>query len=502
MGQAATATGPDFGTGIALAELPASGTLAGHVEGTPVLLSRLGGEWHAVSGTCSHYGAPLAEGLVEGDTVRCPWHHACFSLRTGEALEAPAFAPLARWRVEVASDRLFVRAATDEARAQPVHAPRPGAPKRIVLVGGGAAAFACAERLRRRGFDGTLTLLSADDAAPCDRPNLSKDFLAGTAPEDWIPLQDPRFYPDHAIDLRLNCQVERLDIDAQRVVTRDGDAFDYDALLLATGAEPVRPPLPGFGGANVFTLRSLSDARALIGGIAHASAVAVVGAGFIGMEAAAALRSRGLEVHVVAPEALPLARLLGDELGAYLIGLHCAQGVEFHLERRAVAFDGDGLLLTGGSRIRADAVLVGIGVKPRTALATAAGLRVDDGILVDSQLRTSAPGIFAAGDVARYETAAGRTRIEHWVHAQRQGQAAADNMLGDARAFADPPFFWTHHYGTELRYVGNGHRWNEAKIEGSPEAGDCLVRYFRNGALIAAAAIGRDRELLVTRNLL
>ncbi|MDI1252247.1 FAD-dependent oxidoreductase [Thermomonas sp.] len=498
MSQPTAISGPDFGQGIPLSNIPDEGVLAGHVNDTPVLLARVAGELHAVSATCTHYGAPLAEGLRVGDEIRCPWHHACFSLRTGEALHAPAFAALATWRVETVGAQVFVHPASTETPAivRDASQPCPHHPGRIVLVGGGATAFAAAERLRSRGFAGSLSMLSADSDPPCDRPNLSKDYLAGTASEDWIPLQSADFYTEHAIDLRVGCEVTAIDLAAHSVTTQDGNVFEYDALLLAQGAEPIRLHLPGFDHPNVHILRSLADARALIAGVAEAASVAVIGAGFIGLEAASALRTRGLEVHVIAPEALPLDKLLGEALASHVVGLHRAQGVVFHPGCQASAFENGELLLSDGQRLAVDAVLVGVGVKPRMALAEAAGLTVDNGIVVDDCLRASAPGVFAAGDVARYPHADGSARVEHWVHAERQGQVAADNMLGAAQAYTAPPFFWTHHFGTDVRYVGHGRGWTSVEVDGSPADGDCLVRYFRDGTLVAAASIGRDQALL------
>lgn len=496
MGQAAAVSGPDFSQGVLLADIPAGGMLAGHVDDTPVLLSRLDGELYAVSGSCTHYGGPLAEGRVDGETVTCPWHHACFSLRTGVALKAPAFAPLACWKVEQDGDRVFVHALESAVYAAPAIAAPAHSPGHVLLVGGGAAAFACAERLRGQGFNGRLTMLSAEADPPCDRPNLSKDYLAGTAAADWIPLQPAEFYQAHAIDLRLDCKVTSLDVATKQITTRAGDTFTYDALVLATGAEPIHIPLPGFDRPNVFRLRSLADANALLAGIADAQSVAIIGAGFIGMEAASALRERGLAVHVIAPETLPLQRILGPQLAEHLTGLHRAHGVCFHLGARALHFDGECLHLSDGSQVAADAVLVGVGVRPRIALAQAAGLAVDNGILVDDRLRTSADGVYAAGDVACYPHGQARARVEHWVHAQRQGQCVADNLLGADRAFCEQPFFWTHHYGIDLRYLGHGAGWNRAELEGSPADNDCLVRYFHDDMLVAAAAIGRDRDLL------
>ncbi len=485
--------GPDFAKGVPLASVPASGVLAGHVDGSAVLLSRLHDGIFAVGGTCTHYGAPLAEGLIVDGEVHCPWHHACFSLRSGEALKAPAFAALKAWRVEVVDDRVFVRAELDVAK--PPERPRVQ-PDRIVIVGGGAAGFAAAERLRGLGFSGSLSMLSADDAAPCDRPNLSKDYLAGTASEDWIPLQPAEFYRDLRIALRLGCEVAHIDTAQREVLARSGERFGYDALLIATGAEPVRLPLPGFASPNVFTLRSLADAQAIIHAAASAKSAVLIGAGFIGLEVADSLRQRGLDVHVIAREAVPMEKVLGREFGDFITALHREHGVTFHLQCSPKEFDGRMLRLDDGSTIAADMLIVGVGVRPRTELAAAAGLTVDNGVLVNAQLQTSVPGIYAAGDVARFPHGADRVRIEHWVHAERQGQCVAANMLGDQQAFGDVPFFWSHHYGLDIRYVGHAVGWDDVRIDGSLAARDCVARYFRDGTLLAAASIGRDRENL------
>lgn len=489
-----TPTGPDLSLGVPLDSVPDEGVLVGHVGGVAVLLARLTDGLHAVSGTCTHYGAPLAEGLVVGEEIRCPWHHACFSLRTGAALRAPAFAPLATWHTEIVGDSVFV-SAQNALKPQGVALERQ-APERIVIIGGGAAGFAAAERLRELGYEGRLSMLSADAALPCDRPNLSKDYLAGTAPEEWVLLQDQGFYTDRGIDLRLGCSVAEIETDAHRVVTASGEAFPYDTLLIATGAEPHRLLVPGFARRNVFTLRSLADARAIIAACKKATSVVFIGAGFIGMEAAGALRARGLSVHVVAPNAVPMERILGNEIGQLLASIHEAHGVELHMRTRPTGFDGNVLTLEDGRTLHADIIVISVGVAPRTMIAQRAGIAVDNGILVDTQLRTSVAGIYAAGDVARYPHGADQIRIEHWTHAQRQGQTAAANMLGFAQEFVDEPFFWTHHYGLDLRCTGVFNGWDEVAIEGDLEAHDFIAKYTRNGRLIAAVTAGRDLENL------
>ncbi|HEV2747026.1 MAG TPA: FAD-dependent oxidoreductase [Allosphingosinicella sp.] len=493
----AAASGPDFSQGVGLSEIPSHGMLAGRVGDEPVLLSRFGGELYAVGGACTHYGAPLARGLVEGETVRCPLHHACFSLRTGAALRAPAFEGLPRWRVEVDGPLLFVREKELDAAPSAPAAPAEDV-RSVVIVGGGGAAFACADELRRLGYSGSLTLVSADADPPCDRPNLSKDYLAGTAPVDWIPLRGDGYYRKAAIDLRLGTEIVAIDVANRTAVARDGEAFRYDRLLLATGSEPVRLAAPGFDRDNVHTLRSLADARAIVARATPGARAVIVGSSFIGLEAAAALRTRHVEVHVLSIETVPFDRLFGSELGLFLQRLHEEHGVRFHLGRTGSEFDGRALRLDNGDALDAEFLILGVGVRPRTALAASAHIGVGDGVLVDSRLQTDIPGIYAAGDIAAYpDPVSGRpVRIEHWVTAQRQGQVAAANMLGRATPFRAVPFFWTEQYGVALRYVGHSPCWDDIRIDGDVGGGDFTARYYEQGELRASASVGRDLENL------
>jgi NADPH-dependent 2,4-dienoyl-CoA reductase/sulfur reductase-like enzyme len=489
--------GPDLAAGVAVATIADGAMVAGHVGEDAVLLVRRGAEFFAIGAACTHYHGPLAAGLMVGDTVRCPWHHAAFSLRTGEAVCAPALDPVACWRTELRDGQVRVRGRA-EPQAGAGIASAGEMPSRIVIVGGGAAGLAAAEMLRRRGFQGRIVMASEDAAPPVDRPNLSKDYLAGTAAEDWIPLRPDSFYAEQAIELRLGIAVASIDTSAREAVLADGQRLAYDRLLLATGAEAVRLAIPGMELPHVHTLRTLADSRAIIAGLPATRRAVVMGASFIGLEVAAALRQRGIEVHVVAPDKQPLARVLGPELGDFVRRLHEEHGVVFHLEDTATSVEAQRVTLKSGAAIDAELVVAGVGVRPRLALAESSGLAIDRGVVVNAWLQTSAAGVYAAGDIARWpDPHSGESiRVEHWVVAQRQGQTAALNMLGGRVRFDAVPYFWSQHYDVPINYIGHAEKWDEVAIDGDIAARDCVLRYKRQGRVLALASIGRDLDSL------
>jgi NADPH-dependent 2,4-dienoyl-CoA reductase/sulfur reductase-like enzyme/nitrite reductase/ring-hydroxylating ferredoxin subunit len=492
--------GPDLTVGVLLDDVPDGGILGGHVGDDAVLLARHGNEFFANGSTCSHYGGPLAAGLVVGDTVRCPWHHARFSLRTGEPIGAPALNSVPCWRVDKSDAKVFVREKTesaDQLRPDKVR-PSGGKPERVVIVGGGGAGFAAAEMLRREGFGGSITMLSADDSPPYDRPNCSKDYLAGSAPEDWMPLRPAEYYTAQDIHLQLRTEVTEIDPKARQVTLVGGRSLPFDKLLLATGAEPIRLDILGANQTHVHVLRSLADLRAIITQAKDARRAVVVGASFIGLEVAAALRAREIEVHVVALDRRPLERMLGREYGDVVREIHEEHGVIFHLEETATEIDRANVKLKGGATLAANLVVVGIGVRPRIQLAERAGLTIDRGVVVNEYLETNAPEIFAAGDIARWPDrhTGDNLRIEHWVVAERQGQTVARNILGQRQRFSDVPFFWSQHYDVPINYIGHAEKWDTLEIEGDIKARDCLVRYRRNGKVMAVASIFHDLDNL------
>jgi NADPH-dependent 2,4-dienoyl-CoA reductase/sulfur reductase-like enzyme len=405
---------------------------------------------------------------------------------------------LPRWQVKRENGRIFVgkklAAVQREVRA------RTGSSQSFLIVGAGAAGNSAAETLRREGFEGRISVVDPEPDAPYDRPNLSKDYLAGTAPEEWIPLHPRSYYDDLGIELLTGRGAKTLDVGARRVLLDGGTACDFDQLLIATGASPVVLNLDIEHNRRVHYLRSLADSRQIIQAAKGSRHAVVLGTSFIGLEVAASLRARGLEVHAVGPDTVPLGRILGPELGRFVHDLHQEHGVVFHLGHTARTWDGQWVTLDDGTRIPADMVVAGVGVRPNVELAVQAGLAVDAGILVDQRLETSAPGVFAAGDVAHWidPRSGDRVRVEHWVVAERMGQTAARNMIGAHEPFDAVPFFWSQHYDVPIAYVGHATRWDRVTVEGSPASRDCAVTYYLGDRVLATATIYRDRESLET----
>ncbi len=493
-GQDSELKGPDFEKGMSMTAVPDGGMIEGHAFGEVILVARRGHEVFAIGANCTHYGASLKNGLLVGDTVRCPWHHACFSLRTGEALRAPALTDTSCWKVERRNDTFYISGkAEDQKKGTPLVSP-----ESVVIIGAGAAGSAAAEMLRREGYKGPVTMLGADESLPYDRPNLSKDYLAGSAPEEWIPLRPPEFYRDQDIATITGVAATGIDTGARTVALSNGQYLNFGTLLLATGAVPNRLPIPGSNLPHVRYLRTLQDSRNIIDQAKKAKRAVVVGGSFIGLEVAASLRNRNIEVDVVAKEAVPLARVFGTALGNVIREVHEDHGVRFHLGHTLRGITDRRVELDDGTLLDAELIVVGIGVKPNTALAEAAGVSTDRGVLVDEFLETSAPGIFAAGDIARwpYPSSGERIRVEHWVVAQRQGQTAARNILGRRERFDAIPFFWSNHYDVRIRYIGHSGEGDQITISGDLKARNSAVTFRSGGKITAIATLGRDRENL------
>ena len=486
-------TGPELTQGVPFADIPDGGMLVGQAAGDPVILVRRGNDVWAVAAACGHWGAPLADGIVVDCQIRCPWHHAWFDCRTGEAVGPPSPRDITTWEVHRDGDRVRVGAKRKPAGPRESR----GGPTSVVMVGAGGAADYAAATLRREGYRGPITLIGRDaEPVPMDRPNLSKDFLSGVAPESWLPVRDEAFYGKHELTLVPGVEVTKLEPTAHRVVLADGRTIEYGALLLATGAAPIRLDIPGATLPHVFTLRTLPETRGILSHVHAGRSAVVIGASFIGLEAAASLRARGMDVSVVAPDARPLERVLGPEMGDFVRALHEEHGVKFHLGRKPAAITARDVTLDDGAKLPAELVVMGVGVRPLTALAESAGLKIDKGVVVDEFLRTSAADVYAAGDIARYPIPGGTQRIEHWVVAQQQGQTAARNMLGRNERFRTVPFFWSSHYDVQINYVGHAERWDAIEVAGSIPGRDATVGYRAGGRIVAIATIYRDRDSL------
>jgi 3-phenylpropionate/trans-cinnamate dioxygenase ferredoxin reductase subunit len=329
-----------------------------------------------------------------------------------------------------------------------------------VIVGAGLAGAKAAQTLRGEGFDGRLVLIGDEPDRPYERPPLSKDLLLGKAARESVYVHDPAWYARHDIDLRTGARATAIDRAGSHVELADGQRVTYDKLLLATGSRPRALPVPGAGLAGVLRLRTLADCDRLADALVEGANLVVVGAGWIGLEVAAAARQRGATVTVVEAADQPLQRVLGDQIAGVFAGLHREHGVTFHFRAQVREFRGDGrvsrVVLTDGTELAADAVLVAVGVQPNTELAELAGLGVGNGILVDKSLRTDDPDIYAAGDVANadHPLLATRIRVEHWANALNSGPAAARAMLGREVSYDRLPYFYTDQYDLGMEYSG------------------------------------------------
>ncbi len=487
----------DLANGIASTELIEGRIVAGEVDGTDVVLVRHRGRVCALSGQCTHLKAPLADGIVVDGTIRCPWHHARFDIQNGEAVGAPAFAPLERFKV-VEEDET-VRVAATAPAADP--APQTPAPAigRVVIVGAGAAGHACAEMLARHGAGAAVTLIGDEAEEPYDRTFCSKQYLAGKAgrADMLLPELD-------GVTMHTGARVTAIDRERTTVTFDDGASLPYDTLVLATGAEPVSPDFYGANRDDVYVVRTLTDADRLIAASVQARRAIIVGSSYIGLEVAASLIERGLEVAVVSDTDLPLEKTAGAEVGAMVRDLHEAKGVTFYAGRRIARWDGNAATLNDGTHLPGDIVVAGIGVTPRLDLAEAAGLALADkagggGVLVDDHLRTSDPAIHAIGDIASApDRRLGHAiRVEHWVVAQRMGQWLARHLLGQVEdGYDHVPFFWSGHYDLSLRYVGHVASPEDRTIDGDVAAQDVAVHFAEAGREQALLIAGRDRQSL------
>lgn len=493
-GKAAAVATRDLSSGIASADLGEGQIIAGQADGIDMVLVRQDGRVCALSALCTHLKAPLADGIVANGTIRCPWHHARFNIETGEAVGAPAFEPLNSFEVVEEDGRVRVKTTPKPTEATS-DTPIPDIGN-VVIVGAGGAGYACAEMLARHGVGSSVTLIEDEGEEPYDRTFCSKQYLAGKADRDAMALSVP-----DGVAMRVRAHVTAINREGKTVVFEDGTTLPYDTLVLATGAAPVAPEFYGADRDDVHVLRTVADADRLIAASMQAKRAIIVGSSYVGLEVAASLSGRGLEVAVISNSDIPLKKTAGAEVGAMVRDLHEANGVTFHDARRIALWDGKTATLNDGTRIDADLVVAGIGAKPRVDLAALAGLVLADkteggGVRVDDHLRTSDGAIHAIGDIASVpDRRLGHSiRVEHWVVAQRMGQWLARYLLGQVTHGYDAvPFFWSGHYDLSLRYVGHVASPDNRTIDGDVAAQDMAVRFMEDGHEQALLTAGRDK---------
>lgn len=478
-------------------------------NGAEILLARVGENFHAVGAHCTHYGAPLVDGVLNGERIICPWHHACFAVTTGDLQEPPALDALPGYEVRIEDDRVVVSVPDDAPdRRTPRMAQRDPQDERLfVIAGGGAAGYTAAQTLREDGFTGRIVLITREDRLPYDRPNLSKDYLQGNAEPEWLPLRSEDFFVEHDIEVLRGKEIKHIDAAHKTITFANGEKLVCAALLLATGGKPRKLPFQTEAQENVFLLRSYDDSDAIVSAAEKGKRAVVIGASFIGLEAASSLTLRGCEVTVVAPDKVPFQRILGEQIGRLFKQLHEEQGVKFKLGASVEGFAGSTkvteVILQSGERLNADLVIVGVGVKPVTDFTAGINLHHDGGVIVDEHLR-AADGVYAAGDIAHFPSrlTGELQRIEHWRTAMQQGRVAAHNMAGKSESYDRVPFFWTRQFDAGLLYVGQAHEWDEIVYQGDVSARDFLAFYSKDNRVLAVAGMNRDQEMDAAEELL
>ncbi len=481
-----------------------------NVDGNEILLCRIKDEFFALGAHCTHYGALLSNGVLSGDRIVCPLHHACFNAKTGSLIEPPAKDSLPKYHVNVENGKIFITLPINNPVSRLPEMARADIQKdkrTFVIIGGGAAGEVAAQTLREDGFTGKIILITQENRAPYDRPNLSKDYLAGDAEESWMPLRDESFYNEFNIEVLLNLKAVNINFDDKHVEFDSGKKLKFDKLLLAPGSVPRTLDLPGKDLKNVFTLRSFDDAINIIEACKSSSRAVVIGASFIGMETAYSLRKRGLDVTIISVEEIPFERTFGKEVGMIFKKLHEDNGVKFKLSLTLKEFYGnekvEAVVLQSGERIEAGLVIAGVGAKPATGFLPNHLLRKDGGVKVNEYFQVS-EDVFAAGDIAAFtDWRTGEDiRIEHWRTAEQQGRIAAHNMAGIKTQFKGIPFFWTSQSGLDLQYVGRAVDWQEIIFLGDINSKEFLVLYVKDNKVAAAAGNKKEKEIAAIEELM
>lgn len=464
------------------------------IEGTKIVLLRVGDHLRAFQGECPHAGAPLADGALCHGRLICPWHKAAYRIEDGALCEPPSLDSLKRYPLEVRDDEVWV----DDQPMSDAHTPPADDARTFVIIGAGAAGTACAAALREKGFGGRVLLIDRETDAGYDRTVLSKFVIAGEMPPEEVPpLRDEHFYQEQRIE-RINAEVTSLDAENKTLHLSDGQSLSYDAALLATGGTPNPLTLPGADLPQVFVLRSKDQAQRILGSAKPGQRAVIIGDSFIAMESASSLRQYGLDVTILARHAVPFAKQFGDAVGKSIRALHEANGVVFHTDGQATHVEGttkvEAVRLDNGQRLPADLVLVGIGVSPATGAFIGLPLEKDQSLKVDGGMRVT-DGLWAAGDIATFPLNGQPQRIEHWRLAQQHARIAAMNMLGGDEHYLDVPYFWTWHFGKNYDYLGHAETWDEVEFKGDPDHPPFIGLFGKDGLVVAAVACDEERAM-------
>ncbi|SAL82202.1 FAD-dependent pyridine nucleotide-disulfide oxidoreductase [Caballeronia arvi] len=462
---------------------------------TPILLVRDGDAVRAFTAECPHAGGPLDEGAICNGRIVCPWHKGTFDVRDGSLVEPPPLKALTRYDATVKDGDVYV--SLPPAGSGAVKETQHSNERTMLIVGAGAAGAAACSALREAGFDGRIVLAGDDAREPYDRTSLSKFTLAGDMPPDDVPpLLDQDFFAKHGIE-RIESKAIRLDAADKHVELANGQKIDYEAALVCTGGMPKPLDIPGSNLEHVHLLRTREDARAILQSLEGRKRAVIVGASFIGLEAASCLRKRDIDVTVVAPGKVPFAKQFGERIGEMFRKLHEQNGVTFHMNARVSAFRGSNevreVILDSGEKLAADVVLAGTGVGPATSFLSGVTLEDDGGVRVDDTM-LAAPALYAAGDIARFPLPRSdqNVRIEHWRVAQQHARVAAYNMAGSPRKYVGVPYFWTYHYEKTFDYLGHVNEPDSIEIDGDPDAQHFIAYLMKDGRVGAVVACEHD----------
>jgi len=482
------------------------------VDNNQILLARLEEKtFYATAAHCTHYGAPLEGGVLKGERVVCPWHNACFNIKTGDQEHPPGLDALPSFPVYIDGENVIVEL-PEKVPAQRTHTMAkhdPSADSRVfAIIGTGAAGNMAAETLRIEGFQGQIFLITKEEKLPYDRTKLSKTYLQGDASAEDLPQRSCEFYQEHDIELRCGRAVTQVDPNLKTITFEDRSKLSYDQLLVATGAKAIQLNVPGADLENIYTLHQFTDADQILAKIEQVKKAVIVGSSFIGMEVAASLTQQGISVTVVSPDSVPFDKILGKEVGKMFQKLHENQGVSFKLGTKVTQFEGkeqvQAAITENGDKISTDLVIIGIGVQPITQFLNGVEINNQDNSVVVNEYLQATDDIYAAGDIAQfpYQPTGKMTRIEHWRLAAQHGRIAAQNMLGKAIKFTGVPFFWSGQYDVKLRYAGHAEAWDEVIIDGELNQQDFLAFYVKDNQILAVAGCGRDRDIAAITELM